>query len=94
MLLLVGTFVSVPFVAGLGGRPLGAVALAAILLAQRPVTAVLSGARGPALIPVLVATGRVQLVFGGNVAAHELGHLGRARLIEQRAVAVLLVHAG
>jgi 1,4-dihydroxy-2-naphthoate octaprenyltransferase len=62
--LLVGAFVSVPLVAGLGGRPLGAIALGAILLAQKPVTAVLSGARGPQLIPVLVATGRVQLVFG------------------------------
>ncbi len=62
--LLIATFVSVPFVAGLGGRPLGAIALGAILLAEKPVTAVLSGARGPALIPVLIATGRVQLVFG------------------------------
>jgi 1,4-dihydroxy-2-naphthoate octaprenyltransferase len=67
--LLVGAFVSVPFVAGLGGRPLGAVALVAILFAQKPVTAVLSGARGPQLIPVLVATGRVQLVFGVLFAA-------------------------
>ncbi len=69
VLLLVGAFVSVPFVAGLGGRPLGAVALVAILFAQKPVTAVLSGARGPQLIPVLVATGRVQLVFGVLFAA-------------------------
>jgi 1,4-dihydroxy-2-naphthoate polyprenyltransferase len=30
---------------------------------------VLSGARGPALIPVLGATGRVQLVFGALLAA-------------------------
>jgi len=69
VLLLVGTFVAVPFVCGLGGRPLGAVAFAAILFAQKPVTAVLSGARGPALIPVLVATGRVQLIFGVLFAA-------------------------
>jgi 1,4-dihydroxy-2-naphthoate octaprenyltransferase len=69
VVLLVGAFVSVPFVAGLGGRPLGAVALVAILFAQKPVTAVLSGARGPQLIPVLVATGRVQLVFGVLFAA-------------------------
>jgi 1,4-dihydroxy-2-naphthoate octaprenyltransferase len=67
--LLAGTFVAVPFVAGLGGRPLGAVALAAVLLAQKPVTQVLGGARGPALIPVLGATGRVQLVFGVFLAA-------------------------
>jgi len=62
--LLVATFVAVPLVAGLGGRPAGALALVAVVLAQRPVTAVLGGARGPALIPVLGATGRVQLVFG------------------------------
>jgi 1,4-dihydroxy-2-naphthoate octaprenyltransferase len=69
VVLLVGAFVAVPFVAGLGQRPVGAVALAALLLAQRPVTKVLSGARGPALIPVLVATGRVQLVYGALLAA-------------------------
>jgi 1,4-dihydroxy-2-naphthoate octaprenyltransferase len=69
VLLLVGAFVSVPLVAGLGGRPAGAIALAALLVAQKPVTAVLSGARGPALIPVLVATGRVQLIFGVLFAA-------------------------
>ena len=54
----------VPLVAGLGERPGGALALAAVLLARRPVIAVLSGARGPALVPVLGDTGRVQLVFG------------------------------
>jgi 1,4-dihydroxy-2-naphthoate octaprenyltransferase len=69
VLLLVATFVSVPLVCGLGARPLGALALAALLFAQKPVTAVLSGARGPDLIPVLVATGRVQLVFGVLFAA-------------------------
>ena len=62
--LLVGAVVAVPLVCGLGARPVGAIALAAIPFAQRPVTAVLSGAKGPALIPVLVATGRVQLIFG------------------------------
>jgi 1,4-dihydroxy-2-naphthoate octaprenyltransferase len=64
VVLLVGAVVCVPLVSGLGQRPAGALALIAIPLAQRPVTAVLSGARGPALIPVLVATGRIQLVFG------------------------------
>ena len=63
-----GAFVAVPLVAGLGGRPAGAAALVAVLVAQKPVTAVLSGRRGPALIPVLVATGRVQLVFGALFA--------------------------
>ena len=53
-----------PLVSGIGQRPAGALALIAIPFAQRPVTAVLSGARGPALIPVLVATGRIQLIFG------------------------------
>lgn len=67
--LLLGAFVAVPFVAGLGGRPSGGIALVAVLLAQKPVLAVLEGAKGPALIPVLVATGRVQLVFGALFAA-------------------------
>jgi len=66
--LLVGAVLQVPLVAGLHSRPVGALALAAIPFAQRPVTAVLSGARGPALIPVLVATGRVQLIFGSLFA--------------------------
>jgi 1,4-dihydroxy-2-naphthoate octaprenyltransferase len=57
-------FVCVPLVAGLGGRPAGALALAAVLLGRQPVVDVLTGASGPALIPVLGATGRVQLVFG------------------------------
>lgn len=62
--LLVLAFVSVPPITGLGGRPLAAVSLVAVLVAQRPVVAVLSGARGSDLVPVLSATGRVQLVFG------------------------------
>jgi 1,4-dihydroxy-2-naphthoate octaprenyltransferase len=62
--LLVGAFVSVPFVAGLGERPGGALALLAVLLAQKPVGRVLQGARGADLIPVLAETGRVQLAFG------------------------------
>jgi 1,4-dihydroxy-2-naphthoate octaprenyltransferase len=66
--LLVGAFASVPFVAGLGDRPAGALALIAIVFAHRPVTAVLGGARGPALIPVLANTGRVQLAFGALFA--------------------------
>jgi len=62
--LLVGTFVAVPLVAGLGGRPAGALALAGLPFANRPVVRVLSGAKGADLVPVLVDTGRVQLVFG------------------------------
>ncbi|MDZ7734081.1 MAG: 1,4-dihydroxy-2-naphthoate octaprenyltransferase [Acidimicrobiia bacterium] len=67
--LLVATFVAVPFVAGLGERPLGAAALGALLLARRPVLIVLEGAEGAALVPVLEATGRTQLVFGVLLAA-------------------------
>ncbi|WP_208027971.1 1,4-dihydroxy-2-naphthoate polyprenyltransferase [Rhabdothermincola sediminis] len=62
-------FATVPFVAGLGGRLLGAAALLAVLLVPKPVLAVLEGARGSALIPVLGATGRIQLVFGVLLAA-------------------------
>lgn len=57
-------FLCVPLVAGLGGRPGGAAALAAVVLANKPVTQVLGGARGAALIAVLGETGRVQLAFG------------------------------
>ncbi len=62
--LVVGAFLAVPPVAGLGERPAGAAALVAIFLARRPLTHVLGGARGKDLIPVLGATGRVQLAFG------------------------------
>ncbi len=67
--LLVGAFLAVPLVAGLGGRPLGALALLAVLLARPPVLHVLQGARGAALVPVLAATGRVQLAFGALLTA-------------------------
>jgi len=62
--LIVATFVAVPLVAGLGDRPAGALALIGIVFANRPVLRVLQGATGPALIPVLGNTARVQLVFG------------------------------
>ena len=67
--LLFGAAVAVPLVAGLGERPAAAAALAAVPLARQPVVDVLGGARGPALIPVLGATGRVQLAFGALLAA-------------------------
>lgn len=57
-------FVVLPVVAGLSGRPYAAAGLIAVLLAPRPVADVMTGASGPALIPVLGATGRIQLVFG------------------------------
>jgi 1,4-dihydroxy-2-naphthoate octaprenyltransferase len=63
------TYVTVPFLAGLSGRPLAAAALFTVLLARPPVQKVLEGAKGPALIPVLGATGRLQLVFGVVFAA-------------------------
>jgi 1,4-dihydroxy-2-naphthoate octaprenyltransferase len=66
--LLVAAFVLLPFVCGLGGRPAGALAFASIFLGQKPILTVLQGARGPALIPVLAATGRLQLAFGGLLA--------------------------
>lgn len=66
--LVAAAMVAVPVVCGPTGRPLGAIALAAVLLARRPVTAVAAGAAGPALVPVLGDTGRVQLVFGALLA--------------------------
>jgi 1,4-dihydroxy-2-naphthoate octaprenyltransferase len=49
-------------------RPPALLALAAMPLAMAPGRQVLGGAVGPALIPVLGATGRVQLVFGALFA--------------------------
>jgi 1,4-dihydroxy-2-naphthoate polyprenyltransferase len=67
--LVVGAFVLLPLVAGLGERPAGALAFAAVFIAQRPVLLVLQGATGADLIPVLEATGRVQLAYGSLLAA-------------------------
>ena len=61
--LLVAAMVVVPFIAGGSGRPLAALALLAVVPARRPVTAVLGGARGPQLIPVLGHTGQVQALY-------------------------------
>jgi len=61
---VMGAFVCVPLVAGMGGRPYGAAALFAVLLARIPVVAVWSGARGADLIAVLGDTAKVQLLFG------------------------------
>lgn len=66
--LVVLPFVLVPLVAGLGERPAGALALVAVLLARRPVERVLQGAAGADLVPVLAATGQVQLAFGALLA--------------------------
>ncbi|HZM29125.1 MAG TPA: 1,4-dihydroxy-2-naphthoate polyprenyltransferase, partial [Acidimicrobiales bacterium] len=62
--LLVGAVVMVPVVAVVGDRAGAALALAAVPLGRRPVIAVLGGARGGELLPVLGDTGRLQLAFG------------------------------
>jgi 1,4-dihydroxy-2-naphthoate octaprenyltransferase len=67
--MLVVAFGCIPIVAGGFGRPAAAMALVGVVLARQPVLAVLEGAAGPALIPVLGATGRVQLVSGALLAA-------------------------
>ena len=64
VILMTLPFVTVPFLCGLSGRPLGAASLFVVVLARPPVQKVIEGARGPALIPVLGGTGRVQLIFG------------------------------
>ncbi len=61
-LLVAGAFVCA---AGIGlARPGAFAALAAVVVAVPPVRIVRGGAKGPALIPVLGGTGRLQLVFG------------------------------
>ena len=62
--MLVLAFAMVPVVAGGYGRAPAAAALVGIVLARRPVLRVLEGARGAELIPVLGATGQVQLATG------------------------------
>jgi len=64
IVLVVLPFFTVPFLCGLSQRPAGAFSMFAVLLASKPVQRVIEGARGPALIPVLGATGKVQLAFG------------------------------
>jgi len=49
-------------------RPWAALALIGVVVAAPPVRTVLSGASGRALIPVLGATGRTQLVMGTLLA--------------------------
>jgi 1,4-dihydroxy-2-naphthoate octaprenyltransferase len=69
IVLMYAPFFVVPIACGLGGRPLGAASLFAVVLVAKPMKAVISGATGPALVPVLGQTGRVQLVFGLLLAA-------------------------
>lgn len=67
--MLIAAFVFVPVVAGGFDRAPAAAAMVGVVLARIPVLRVLEGATGPALIPVLGATGRVQLVTGTLLAA-------------------------
>lgn len=67
--LLVAPMLLVPLLAGLSGRLLAALSLLALIPARAPVVDVLGGARGRSLIRVLVATGRVQMVYGVLLAA-------------------------
>jgi len=64
IVLVVVPFLTLPFLCGLSQRPVGAFALFTILFARKPIQRIIEGARGPALIPVLGATGRIQLIFG------------------------------
>lgn len=66
--LLVVANVLVPVMVAVGASPVVALGLVSVVLARGPVLAVLDGAEGAALIPVLVATGRLQLVYGALVA--------------------------
>ena len=66
--LLVLAFIGVPTVAGGFNRPWAAAAMIGCVLARRPVLRVLEGARGRELIPVLGATGQVQLITGALLA--------------------------
>lgn len=66
--LLVVPFLLLPLLAGASGRPVAALGFVAIIPARRPVTDVLAGDSGPALIKVLGATGMVQLLYGVLVA--------------------------
>jgi 1,4-dihydroxy-2-naphthoate octaprenyltransferase len=61
-------YLLLPFVAGLSGRPVASLAFISVLLSTRPVLIVLQGAIGPALIPVLAGTARVELAFGALCA--------------------------
>jgi 1,4-dihydroxy-2-naphthoate octaprenyltransferase len=62
--LIVGAFAATAVIALADDRAIAAVALLAAVPAVPPVRRVLSGATGQALIPVLGATGQVQLAFG------------------------------
>jgi 1,4-dihydroxy-2-naphthoate polyprenyltransferase len=60
--LVVGAFLAAAIAAG--SRNWSLMAIGALPVAQAPITQVRSGAAGPALIPILGATGKVQLLYG------------------------------
>ncbi|MDF2733080.1 MAG: menA, partial [Desertimonas sp.] len=61
--LIVATFVALVVSAAIW-RPAALIGLGAVVFARAPVRQVVGGTRGPALIGVLGATGRLQLAFG------------------------------
>jgi 1,4-dihydroxy-2-naphthoate octaprenyltransferase len=65
---VVAPMLLVPVLAGLGERPLAALALVSVLVARAPVVSVLGGAKGRELIAVLAGTGKVQMVYGALLA--------------------------
>ena len=62
--LITAPFLLLPFVAGLGDRPVASIAFGAVMVATQPILKVLGGAKGRDLIGVLGETGRLQMVFG------------------------------
>lgn len=72
IVLLVVPMLLVPLLAGVGERLVAALALLSIFPARPAVIAVLGGARGAGLVPVLARTGQIQMVYGVFLA---LGYL-------------------
>lgn len=66
--LVVLAFLLLPALVVAGATPLVALAFVAVVVVRGAVLEVLSGVEGQALIPVLVRTGRAQLVFGALLA--------------------------
>jgi 1,4-dihydroxy-2-naphthoate octaprenyltransferase len=64
--LLLSAFMSLPGIAL--RRPWVFLAFMAAPFAARPLRRIASGVSGPALVPVLVDTSRLQLVYGGLLA--------------------------
>jgi 1,4-dihydroxy-2-naphthoate octaprenyltransferase len=66
--LVVASFILVPVLVALGTTPAVALAFVAVVVVRGAVLDVLSGVGGSGLIPVLVSTGRAQLVFSAALA--------------------------